>query len=399
MKKRQIFFGGHPVSITRQSREEIFTLPAHNVSPFLVCEKSDGVRYLLVIAKVLREDATRPLEETEHMATQCYFVSRKGHQALDASIVDVGVSFDMDFAEAEIGSESRHVIEILDGELVLEHKAKKPYFKYLIFDALVHLGRNICQMSLGERLVCVQKFLQCNEMLGIPACNIPIELKDFFRLTNRKFNVIDFLLRKYISQIEHENDGLIFNHEDKEYVIGTTNPGYIKWKPEHLNTVDFMIIPNRNLEDQFGRRVIDLYAAVNDADLGRYTKQFYAFMVVSEEKYYDICQIVESREQDKIDRMMEENEDYTEIDEFGGALIAECNYDAVETAEERNILGQLTKQSNEDIRMNLMKQGLEERDNAAISECKKRVYTKNWKIYKIREDKQLPNNMEVVKRI
>ena len=51
--------------------------------------------------------------------------------------------------------------------------------------------------------------------------------------------------------MEHENDGLIFNHENKEYVIGTTNAGYIKWKPEHLNTVDFMVMPNHNFKNRF----------------------------------------------------------------------------------------------------------------------------------------------------
>jgi hypothetical protein len=30
---------------------------------------------------------------------------------------------------------------------------------------------------------------------------------------------------------------------------------------------------------------------------------------------------------------------------------------------------------------------------------KKKIYDKNWKIYKIREDKSLPNNIETVKKI
>ena len=67
-------------------------------------------------------------------------------------------------------------------------------------------------------------------------------------------------------------------------MIGTTNPGYIKWKPEHLNTVDFMVLPNDNFEHYSGR-LLDLYTAINDQELGRYTRQFYAFMVVTPEKY------------------------------------------------------------------------------------------------------------------
>ena len=67
--------------------------------------------------------------------------------------------------------------------------------------------------------------------MGIPRGNISVELKDFFRLPNRKFNTIDFMLNRYVKAMEHQYDGLIFNHEEKEYIIGSTNNGYIKWKP------------------------------------------------------------------------------------------------------------------------------------------------------------------------
>ena len=124
------------------------------------------------------------------MITQCYFVSRKGHNALDSYVVDIGVSYDIDFPHSNVAEQhSRYVVEILDGELVHEHKAKNPSFKFLIFDALVHLGKNICHLPLYQRLEQIQKFIHCNDMLGIPDHKIPIELKDFFRLTNRKFNV------------------------------------------------------------------------------------------------------------------------------------------------------------------------------------------------------------------
>lgn len=46
-----------------------------------------------------------------------------------------------------------------------------------------------------------------------------------------------------------------------------------------------------------------------------------------------------------------------------------------------------------------MKQGEEERDLATLAEFSKKIYLRNWHIYKIREDKPLPNNIDVVKRI
>jgi hypothetical protein len=40
-----------------------------------------------------------------------------------------------------------------------------------------------------------------------------------------------------------------------------------------------------------------------------------------------------------------------------------------------------------------MKQGDEDKDIKIIEGIKKKIYDKNWKIYKIREDKSLPNNI------
>ena len=38
-------------------------------------------------------------------------------------------------------------------------------------------------------------------MLGVQPCQMEVELKDFFRLVNRKFNVIEFLMKKYTREI------------------------------------------------------------------------------------------------------------------------------------------------------------------------------------------------------
>lgn len=49
------FFGGHPVSVTKKDEKEIFEagssrpIEGRRQSPYLVCEKTDGVRYLLIV--------------------------------------------------------------------------------------------------------------------------------------------------------------------------------------------------------------------------------------------------------------------------------------------------------------------------------------------------------------
>lgn len=62
-------------------------------------------------------------------------------------------------------------------------------------------------------------------------------------------------------------------------------------------------------------------------------------------------------------------------------------------------MSQLSRQPADDLRSNLMKQGDEQKDIKAIEGIKKKIYDKNWKIYKIREDKSLPNNIDTVKKI
>ena len=94
-------------------------------------------------------------------------------------------------------------------------------------------------------------------------------MKDFFRLNSEKYNIVKFMLYKYIKCLPHKNDGLIFNHQSKKYEFGM-NSGYVKWKPAHLNTLDFMLVPNNNLSDlgqKFENRVVDMYLATKDPEI------------------------------------------------------------------------------------------------------------------------------------
>jgi ATP-dependent DNA ligase len=233
----------------------------------------------------------RPGEEAPY--TEFYLISRQGTGKLVAYAVEIGLSNLLEAASTESDVDRRSVVEVLDGELVRENDGQ---IRYLIFDALIHLGRDICPLPLRERLECATNLLRCSEMLGVPSHRIEVRVKDFFRLCSPKFNMVEFLLKKYVKCLPHENDGIIFNHEEKPYLRGTTNNGYIKWKPAHLNTVDFMIVPNLNLEEVFGRRILDLYLAVHDPRLEVYTRQFYAFAVVAEADFTKFHEIYTENE-------------------------------------------------------------------------------------------------------
>lgn len=93
-QRRLPFFGGHPASITKQTSNEIFnSLNASRQSPYLVCEKTDGVRYLLVIARVSYKDLTRDVRLGEDAPyTEFFMVSRQGTGKLVAYAVQVALS-------------------------------------------------------------------------------------------------------------------------------------------------------------------------------------------------------------------------------------------------------------------------------------------------------------------
>lgn len=73
-----------------------------------------------------------------------------------------------------------------------------------------------------------------------------------------------------------------------------------------------MIVPNHNLEEKFGKKVLDLYVACQDAQLDRYTRQFYAFTVINERDFDDINELLEKKQEERFN-MPEENEDFTTI--------------------------------------------------------------------------------------
>ncbi len=115
-KRRLPFLGGHPVSITKESCNAIFstlimTAEGLRVSPYLVCQKTDGVRYLLIVAKVGQSDLHRQ-KGSEQTApfTQCFFISRQGLGKPIAYSADIAISHLLEPASMQIDREKRQVI-------------------------------------------------------------------------------------------------------------------------------------------------------------------------------------------------------------------------------------------------------------------------------------------------
>ena len=213
----QMFPGSQPVSLLQS---HLLTLREQD---YLVCEKSDGVRYLLLMHK-------NSLDKSNSV----YLVNRK-FQFISLPDFQQVLPMVTNFQDV-----------LLDGELLvddikLSDGRIKKQATFLVFDAL-HVGNTfVGNLDLYDRLRVAQGEVIFGLQAGMKALSqdkqdmLPflVTLKQMFRKSD-----VGFVFDKILPSLSHENDGLIFTRVDLEYKVGTCE-GILKWKPRHLNSVDF----------------------------------------------------------------------------------------------------------------------------------------------------------------
>ena len=170
------FCGAQPVSIERKHFKQLLQ------NEYVVCEKTDGVRHFLI-----REDSGDP-----------YLMNR----ACVATPVTVRIPKNT----------------YLDGELVGTD--------FLVYDAMMIDGQDICDLSLTQRMEHAQKLIK----------KIPF-VKGKFRLVAKNHVPL-----KDIGTLDPHKpgvDGLIFTPVNEPVRYGT-HETLFKWKPPEHITVDFM---------------------------------------------------------------------------------------------------------------------------------------------------------------
>lgn len=206
------FPGSQPVSFRKEHIESLRN------EDYFVCEKSDGVRYLLYY--------TVPYGECV-----AFLIDRNMKVRSIPSI----------YLPTKDGS-SIHQDTIIDGELLIETNpiTKEKITKFLAFDCLLVDGENIINKTLPQRL----KHLQ-NDIIT-PLRNIVngtlSPLPPFILSMKQmwKSYSIGVLLDEIIPSQHHLNDGLIFTPVHLPYIMGTCH-SLLKWKPSELNSVDFLL--------------------------------------------------------------------------------------------------------------------------------------------------------------
>jgi hypothetical protein len=185
------FPGPQPVSIERRH----FCLLKRQ--PYLVCEKTDGVRHLLVSTP-------------------------------DGTVALVNRAFHVDPVKIRIPKDT-----LLDGELVKTKTGAKMLF--MVYDAVRVKGEDLTRAPLDQRLEKARGALK-----GIiKTANAPFEVrvKSMWALGSPIPNLNSF---------EYETDGLVFTPVNEPIRMGTHETMF-KWKPHERITIDFCLQNGKEL--------------------------------------------------------------------------------------------------------------------------------------------------------
>ncbi|KAI2612539.1 mRNA capping enzyme, alpha subunit [Hypoxylon fragiforme] len=210
------FPGAQPVSFTRKHLDVLTR------EDYYVCEKSDGIRYLLYLTADENNQETHYLIDRRNeywyvQAGSLHFPLPGNHQAF-------------------------HKGTVLDGELVMDSLGDGRFEpQYLVFDCLAFNGQSMMSRELQKRLGYFheQIFKPYKKLLD----DYPQEKQYqpfFINLKDMQMAYgIRLIFEEVIKHLKHENDGLIFTALHSEYKPGT-DPHILKWKDADENTVDFV---------------------------------------------------------------------------------------------------------------------------------------------------------------
>ncbi|CAK0906606.1 unnamed protein product [Prorocentrum cordatum] len=203
------FPGAQPTSLTRQKADERLLREA-----YLVCEKTDGERHLLL--------------------------AHEGHTFLIDRLSRFWLcQLQLPLPSGHPRAPGWHHNTLLDGELVVDQvPGTADRLRYLVYDAVRICDEDVSHRTLLHRLrrALQDVALPKERMMAGGGRRDPVQLlvKDFFEI----WQMQDVMgLSKHFP---HKVDGLVFTPVQVPYVTGSC-PSLFKWKPASLNTVDFKL--------------------------------------------------------------------------------------------------------------------------------------------------------------
>ncbi|KAL0095879.1 mRNA capping enzyme, catalytic domain-containing protein [Phycomyces blakesleeanus] len=181
---------------------------------YFVCEKTDGVRYLLFFVHSPKGPASFMFDrhQTWHYIPNLVFPVRNR---------------DKEYLKDTL----------MDGELVADIDGDKKTWRFLVFDLMAINAVPVTQRSFNTRLG-VEVLMPFDASLR----NLEDSTKPPFTLELKKMERAYglHLVFGQMSKLKHSSDGVIWTPVKCPYVPGTCEK-LLKWKPPELTTVDFRI--------------------------------------------------------------------------------------------------------------------------------------------------------------
>jgi hypothetical protein len=187
---KEYFPGPQPISIERKH------FPILKGVEYVVCEKTDGERYMMVAL-------------TYDGKPKCFFVNR----AFDMFEVKINLN-----KKAYDGT-------ILDGELYDN--------TLMVYDAILVNGALVGQFNLDERLAAAEDMMKC--IIYMKYDKHRLKMKTFHMMKDFKV-----FMDEYLPTVQQKIDGLVFTPMHDPIRLGTHETMF-KWKPQEKNTVDFLM--------------------------------------------------------------------------------------------------------------------------------------------------------------
>ena len=188
------FPGSQPISIERRH------FPLLKQSEYVICDKSDGERFLCYIDSVNDENV-------------CALINRKS-----------------EFEHIKLRPPREcYKGTLIDGEIVMENGKRI----FLVFDVVAWAGKTVSKMKLPERM----KYIMDNrrKFIHSPQNHIRVRPKVFSNLRDaRGFK------NQFIPTLKYDTDGYILTPIFDPVQTGTHTTMF-KWKPLIDNTIDFMV--------------------------------------------------------------------------------------------------------------------------------------------------------------
>jgi mRNA guanylyltransferase len=204
-RRSDFFPGPQPVSLERRDLSKLTEFD------YLVCVKSDGMRFLMVI-----------------WSGKTYMVDRA------FKFYEVVQNFDEkslypDGVKNMCGG-------IFDGELIRNRQGR---WQFVVHDCICMANTDVSQCMFPERYSQVTRLVE--EFWVAKGSEFRISEKQFF--TFRQLRMLERLIEE--EKLDHKTDGLIFTPKNRK--VGTqTQYDLFKWKPRNLHTFDFKIIKTPN---------------------------------------------------------------------------------------------------------------------------------------------------------